>query len=173
MRTHPIHDKEGQLLGFEISSLLGRRIARRIAASVPGARVIASNLRSEVFFEFEVAGETFVIEEPFGDNSRYWIGPAGAGRSAATQTVHSHFEKSRLGSRAVAMGAVLCVALVIWPVALYGFRLVAQDKCLDAGGAWVKGACRGGQSGGKLGVRAAVPRQASFGGSASTLKLKC
>jgi hypothetical protein len=152
MRTHPTHDEEGQLFAFEISSLLGRRFACRIAASVPGARVLASNLRSDVFCEFEVAGETFVIEEPFGDNSRYWIGPAGAGRSAAIQTVHSHFERSRLGSRAVAMGAVLCVALVIWPLVLYGFRFMAQDKCLDAGGAWVKGACRGGQSGVKVGA---------------------
>ncbi|WIV96810.1 hypothetical protein [Kinneretia aquatilis] len=148
MRTHPTHDEEGRLLGFEISSLLGRRFARRIAASVPGARVLASNLRSDVFCEFEVAGETFIIEEPFGDNSRYWIGPAGAGRLAAIQTVHSHFETSRLGFTAVAMGAVICAALVIWPVALYGFRFVAQDKCLDAGGAWVKGACRGAKNGG-------------------------
>jgi len=127
---------------------MGRRFARQIAASVPAARVLASNLRSDVFCEFEVAGETFVIEEPFADNSRYWIGPVGAGRSFAIQAVHARFQKSRLGVTAVAMGAVLCAALVIWPVALYGFRFVAQDKCLDAGGAWVKGACRGGQSGG-------------------------
>lgn len=150
MRIHPTQDEQGQLLGFEISSLLGRRFARRIAASVPGARVTASNLRSDVFCEFEVAGETFVIEEPFGDNSRYWIGPAGAGRSAGIQAVHSHFEKSRLGSRAVAMGAVLCAALLMLPVAMFGFRFVAQDKCLDVGGAWVKGACRGGQIGVKV-----------------------
>jgi len=152
MRTNPTHDEEGRLFAFEISSLLGRRFACRIAASVPGVRVVAFNLRSDVFCEFEVAGETFIIEEPFGDNSRYWIGQAGGGRSAGIQTVQSHFEKSRLGFTAVAMGAVLCAALVIWPVALYGFRFVAQDKCLDAGGAWVKGACRGGQIGGKVGA---------------------
>jgi len=152
MRTQPTQDEQGQLLGFEISSLLERRFAGQIAASVPGARVTASKLRSDVFCEFEVVGETFVIEEPFGHNSRYWIGPIGAGRSAAIQTVHSHFEKSRLGFTAVAMGAVLCVALVVWPVAMFGFRFVAQDKCLDAGGAWVKGACRGGQIGVKVGA---------------------
>jgi hypothetical protein len=31
--------------------------------------------REEQFCEFEVEGQRFVIEEPYGDNSRYWIGP--------------------------------------------------------------------------------------------------
>jgi hypothetical protein len=147
MRTHPVRNEEGRLFAFEISSLLGRRFASRIAATVPGVRVLASNLRSDAFCEFEVAGETFIIEEPFGDNSRYWVGPVGAGRLAGIQTVHSHFEKSRLGFTAVAMSAVLCVALVIWLMALFGFRFVAQDSCLDAGGAWVHGLCRGAKKG--------------------------
>jgi len=32
-------------------------------------------LRESEFCQFEVEGITFVVEEPFGDNSRYWIGP--------------------------------------------------------------------------------------------------
>ena len=31
---------------------------------------------------FECGGETCVVHEPFGDNSRYWIGPAFPERSA-------------------------------------------------------------------------------------------
>jgi len=32
-------------------------------------------LREEVFCEFELSGYLFQVLEPFGDNSRYWIGP--------------------------------------------------------------------------------------------------
>ena len=34
--------------------------------------------REEVFCEFLLGGARFEIWEPYGDNSRYWIGPAGA-----------------------------------------------------------------------------------------------
>lgn len=148
MRTYAIRDGEGNLFAFEVSSLLGRRIARRIAASVPGASVVESNLRSDVFCEFQVAGERFAMEEPFGDNSRFWIGPVGAQRSAAIQAVHSQFENARLGSMSVALGILVFLSLVAMPVVLYGYRFIAQDKCLDAGGAWVQGACRGAKNGG-------------------------
>jgi hypothetical protein len=148
MRTYAIRDEHGNLFAFEVSSLLGRRIARRIVASVPGARVVRSNLRSDVFCEFQVAGEAFAIEEPFGDNSRFWIGPVGGQGGEAIQAARSQFEKARLGSVAVALGILLCVGLVAAPVVLYGYRFIAQDKCLDSGGAWVQGACRGAKNGG-------------------------
>lgn len=52
----------------------------RVASSIPGAVIVRqpqflSSLREEVFCEFEVGGVRFVAWEPFGDNSRYWIGP--------------------------------------------------------------------------------------------------
>ena len=36
---------------------------------------ILSWFREEVFCEFELNGVHFQIDEPYGDNSRYWIGP--------------------------------------------------------------------------------------------------
>jgi hypothetical protein len=33
-------------------------------------------LREEVFCEFELGGARYEVWEPFGDNSRYWVGPA-------------------------------------------------------------------------------------------------
>ena len=59
---------------------LGRRGALRILERVPGVKVVrkpkrfASWFRETVFCEFEIDGVRFEIEEPFGDNSRYWIG---------------------------------------------------------------------------------------------------
>lgn len=142
MRTYAIRDKQGNLLAFEISSLLGRRLARRIAASIPGAKVVKSNPRSDIFCEFQVADEMFAIEEPFGDNSRFWIGPIDPQRSTAIETIHAHFEKSRLGSIGYTLGILFCITLVATPLVSHGCRFIAQDKCLDSGGAWVQGSCQ-------------------------------
>ncbi len=148
MRTYAIHDKDGHLFAFEVSSLLGRRVATRIAASVAGAKVVKTSLRCDCFCEFQVAGETFAIEEPFGDSSRYWIGPVGAHRSAAIQAIRSHFETARSGTVAIALAILFSVGLVATPLILFAYQFVAQDKCLDSGGAWVQNACRGAKNGG-------------------------
>jgi hypothetical protein len=80
MKIYDLHDKQGQVFAFEISSLVGRRGAQRIAARVHRARFIAlPNDRREriegVFCLFEVGAVRFQIWEPFNDNSRFWIGP--------------------------------------------------------------------------------------------------
>ncbi len=81
MKTYPLHDDAGRVFAFEISNWrLGRRRACRIVRSVPGVvltRVpkVFSWFREDSFCEFVVEGETFEVHEPFGDSSRYWIGP--------------------------------------------------------------------------------------------------
>ena len=47
---------------------------------IPGYHVLRrpklfSYFREDEFCEFEVEGMKFVVWEPYGDNSRYWIGP--------------------------------------------------------------------------------------------------
>jgi hypothetical protein len=142
MRTYAIRDKQGNLLSFEVSSLLGRRLARRVAAAIPDAQVVKSDLRNDTFCEFQVANEMFAIEEPFGDNSRFWIGPIGDQRSSTIEIIHSHFEQSRLGSIGYVLGMLFCMVLIATPLVPHGCRLIAQDKCLDSGGAWVQSACQ-------------------------------
>lgn len=39
-------------------------------------KAILSWFREQTFCEFEVEGVRFEAEEPYGDNSRYWIGPS-------------------------------------------------------------------------------------------------
>ena len=149
MRTHQQLDEMGRLRGFEVSSLLGRRLMRRIAASIPSARIASSNLRQERFCEFEVAGDRFAIEEPFGDNSRYWVGPADERQLHSVAIVHAHFAANKTGTWAVRIGAVLCCGIVV--VAAYQplRRFIDHDRCLDAGGKWSSaGKCEGSQRGG-------------------------
>ena len=69
------------MFAFEVANiLLRRRGACSVVKQIPGARItrrpkLFSWFREDDFCEFEIDGITFVISEPFGDNSRYWIGP--------------------------------------------------------------------------------------------------
>jgi hypothetical protein len=81
MRTHPIRDSSGSLLAFEVENLLiggatiGRIVKAKLGATIiPNARFVFRN--RDVRLGFEVDGVQFVVVEPFGDSSRYWIGPA-------------------------------------------------------------------------------------------------
>lgn len=80
MKTYPIKDKTGRLYAFEIeNAYIGLRPLVGTISSVPGVSDIRSRAADErpddVRVTFRFAGGAFVIVEPFGDNSRYWIGP--------------------------------------------------------------------------------------------------
>jgi hypothetical protein len=79
MRTYPIKDDAGVLFAFEIDAqLLGRGLAR-LLGQVEGV----SNLRRrkwwvgspDVHIRFRYREREYIVWEPFGDNSRWWIGP--------------------------------------------------------------------------------------------------
>lgn len=136
MRTYPLHDDQGRLVAFEISSLLGRRLARRVAASIPGARVVSTSLREDQFCEFEIGTSRFAIEEPFGDNSRYWIGPVNGLAVDVVERIQAHFAKNRTGTWAIRVGAMLCCALIALASYQPVRHFIDQDRCLDNGGRW-------------------------------------
>jgi len=72
---------DGNLWAFEVNNFsLGRKGVCRVVTSIEGAVLVRgprffSWFREDSFCEFLVDGERFEAEEPFGDNSRYWIGP--------------------------------------------------------------------------------------------------
>jgi hypothetical protein len=75
MAVHDIRDKDGRVFAFEVDNLfLSREKVRRIIESIHGVGAISSQ-KEEVFLKFDVEGRHFEVWEPFGDNSRYWIGP--------------------------------------------------------------------------------------------------
>jgi len=82
MKTYDLHDDQNRVFAFEIRNLgLGRDGVCRVVETIPGATLVRrpkkflSWFREDTFCEFTVDGETYEVEEPFGDNSRYWVGP--------------------------------------------------------------------------------------------------
>ena len=81
MRVHDLLDEHGRVYAFEVSNtVIGRRGACAIINRIPGSRIVRgpgflSWVREAEFCAFELKGQRFLVEEPFGDNSRYWIGP--------------------------------------------------------------------------------------------------
>lgn len=94
MKTYPEYTKDNRLHSFEIENLLcGRNKAVKIVENISGvkflrrSRRLFSWFREEVFCEFELDGVHFQIDEPFGDNSRYWIGSSQKENSAPIEKV--------------------------------------------------------------------------------------
>lgn len=98
MKVFDLRDREGKVFAFEIENLsLGRRGLCRVVQKIPGAQLLRtprllSWFREETFCEFLVDDVTFVAWEPFGDNSRYWIGPEPARYVAQIHRVREVFE---------------------------------------------------------------------------------
>lgn len=80
MKVHRILSDDGNLFAFEIDNAYIR--LQKIAALLDAVDNV-SNLRlrkpfsssSDVHIEFEYCGEDYMVWEPYGDSSRYWIGP--------------------------------------------------------------------------------------------------
>lgn len=80
MKTYPINDKDGNLFAFEIENIYirPRKIAKLLMSCAGTTNVNHKRWfdgENENHLEFEFLGGTFVVWEPYGDNSKYWIGP--------------------------------------------------------------------------------------------------
>jgi hypothetical protein len=82
MNLYDLRDEDGRVFAFEVSNLfLSRRGVCRVVRRIPHARLLKQPpvfscwSGDEEFCEFEIDGVNFVAWEPFGDNSRYWLGP--------------------------------------------------------------------------------------------------
>ena len=101
MRTYELLDDEGRLYAFEVNNTgLGRNRFCRVVENVPGARIVRrpkflSWFREEVFCEFDVDGVTYIGWEPYGDNSRFWVGPEPTAWHPQTELVRESFEAFR------------------------------------------------------------------------------
>jgi hypothetical protein len=78
--TFPIIDENGRVFAFEIENvyLSVKTIARLLSSvagvsDVKGRRPFSSS--RDVHAKFRYRGHAFLVWEPYGDNSRYWIGP--------------------------------------------------------------------------------------------------
>lgn len=101
MRTYPILETDGRLRAFMVENTgLGRRRAVRVVEGIQGVVVLTrpkflSWFREEVFCTFQFCGRTYEIEEPYGDNSLYWVGPVPPEPCPEVEQVHAAFRRSR------------------------------------------------------------------------------
>jgi hypothetical protein len=93
METYPIRRPDGSLHAFEISNtFIWMGTIRRILSSVDGVSSIRRQLRSDDRLTFIFNGDPWIVHEPWGDNSRYWIGPRdAANHSLVVEPVHDAF----------------------------------------------------------------------------------
>ena len=77
MKTYPILQPNGTLRGFEITSTwLTFRPLLKILRSVQGVTDVRRNWFNDDRVTFKFHGKAAVVNEPWGDNSRYWVGLA-------------------------------------------------------------------------------------------------
>lgn len=80
MKTYIIKDNNGNPFAFEIDNVYIsiQKLAQIISTLKEIKNIKTRKLfeqKNEYHIEFEYAGYPFVVWEPFGDSSRYWIGP--------------------------------------------------------------------------------------------------
>lgn len=80
MKTFQLKSDEGQLIGFEITnSFLSSGGIAKYVRRVRGCEVVGTRRwfsADEIHVRFSFSGKRFIVWEPFGDNSRLWVGPA-------------------------------------------------------------------------------------------------
>jgi hypothetical protein len=79
MRTYPIKDASGKTLAFEIDAqLIGWKLARALR-EIEGVSDVRPRRwwvgAPDVHVRFVYRGREYIAWEPWGDNSRWWIGP--------------------------------------------------------------------------------------------------
>jgi hypothetical protein len=81
VKIYPVYAEDGQKTSaFEIEHIyISLTTIARLLAKVDGIMGIHIRKmfagRSDVHIEFNYHGQPYVVWEPYGDNSRYWIGP--------------------------------------------------------------------------------------------------
>lgn len=76
MKTFPLKRESGKIFAFEIyASGLWTGSLARLLRRIPGVANVKRVSDGDNRLAFDVHGEPFVVFEPFGDNSRYWVGP--------------------------------------------------------------------------------------------------
>lgn len=77
MKTYPLKRSDGQIFAFEIPACgLWTGSLARLLQRAPGVTNVRRIWSDMDRLSFEVNGELFLVWEPWGDNSRYWVGPA-------------------------------------------------------------------------------------------------
>lgn len=96
MRTYPIFKDDGSLHAFEITSAWVRFSSLfKVLNSVHGVSEIKRQRFNDDRVTFKFHGHSCVVNEPWGDNSRYWVGFANqkAHCNIDISPIHEAFKK--------------------------------------------------------------------------------
>jgi hypothetical protein len=94
MKTYPILNSKGDLAGFEITSAwITFKPIYRILKSIDGVKDIKRQLFSEDHMVFTFRGNNCVINESYGDNSRFWIGLNQIDKDIDITPIHKAFQE--------------------------------------------------------------------------------
>ena len=119
MKTYPILTKDGhRAFAFEVENVyLSPAAAARLAATVDDvSEVVVRSVfskSSDVHVEFKYRGQPYIVWEPYGDSSRYWIGPKEEARDAGDITaLESAFSCYRPPMHRALLGNILTFQFV-------------------------------------------------------------
>jgi hypothetical protein len=104
---------QGSEIAFESPILRPKTIAKFLL-SKDGVNNVTFPENSDDRLEFEFKGETYIVTEPFGDNSKYLVGPKNADSSLPTiKLVQELFEELKPSYLQIATVAVICVGVLV------------------------------------------------------------
>jgi hypothetical protein len=115
MKTYPIVNDDGSLRGFQIDHPFTRGPICRVLRSVEGVSDVTKTWFNDDRIKFRLHGEPFVVNEPWGDNSRYWIGPAEISCAQDLSPIHEAFQQYRYSVLPrVALWTTVVVVAALW-----------------------------------------------------------
>lgn len=135
MDVFDLPDEQGVLRAFEIeNSGVGRSGVCRVVRSIPGATIertprFLSWFREDSFCEFTFQGVRFLAEEPYGDSSRYWIGPIPPRSVDQTQEIRADPDHPEL--RLVPMWSHLAWTIAAFLLGIGLFRFIGRFPVVD------------------------------------------
>ena len=98
MKTYPLCKENGEIRGFEITSFWIRFSPLfRILNSVEGVTEVKRQWLNDNRISFQYYGRKAVVNEPWGDNSRYWVGLEDPDENSTIDIspIHEAFKKYR------------------------------------------------------------------------------
>lgn len=119
MNVHPILDQDGVLWALEVDNayVSPRTIAKELSA-VDGVQEL--RLRAlfgespDVHLRFSFHGKEFIVWEPYGDSSRYWIGPNDVGSHTSIESIFQALQRHRPSFLRKLVGDVLTLRFLRW-----------------------------------------------------------
>lgn len=91
MKTWPISRSDGVPYAFEIP-IGWPSLLCKLLRSIPGVSHVNRTRLGDNRITFLFNGEPFVVNEPWGDSSRYWVGPSDpAGAATDIKPLHDAF----------------------------------------------------------------------------------